>query len=80
MNIESEILFKGEAIGQLVAGPNDEMIIEYMPYRSLIHYEFVRALEETEDTGAKVQIEIDGSVFTAIEIVKPHFIRVTKVE
>jgi hypothetical protein len=78
MNIESEILFKGEAIGQLVAGPNDEMIIEYTPYRSLIHYEFVRALEGTEDTGAKAQIEIDGRIFTATEIVKPHFIRVSK--
>ena len=45
-----------------------------------VYYEFVRALEETEDTGAKVQIEIDGSVFTAIEIVKPHFMRVAKVK
>ena len=73
-----EILFKGEAIGQLLAGLNDEMVIEYMPYRSGVHYEFIRALEGTGDTGPKVQIDIDGNSFTALEIVKPHFLRVSK--
>ena len=80
MNTESEILFKGEAIGQFVAGPDDEMVIEYMPYRSAVHLEFVLALERSEDTESKVQIEIDGTLFTAIEIVKRYFIRVSKVE
>jgi hypothetical protein len=74
----SEIIFNGEAIGQFVAGPNDEMVIEYMPYRSGVHYEFIRALEDAEDTGAKVQIEIDGNSFTALKIVKPYFIRVSE--
>ena len=75
----SEILFKGEAIGQLLVGPNDEMVIEYMPYRSGVHYEFVRALERKEDTNNAVEIGIDGDRFTVIEIIRPHFMRVLKV-
>ena len=76
MKIQSEIVFKGEAIGQFVAGPNDEMMIEYLPYRSGLHFEFIRALEGSEDTKPEVQIDIDGNSFTAIEIVKSYFIRV----
>jgi hypothetical protein len=80
MNIECEILFKEEAIGQLLAGPDDEMVVEYISYRSGVHFEFIRALEGTEGAESKVQIDIDGNLFTALEIVKPHFIRVAKVE
>ena len=74
----SEILFNGEAIGQFVAGPDDEMVIEYIPYRSGVHLEFILALERSEDAESKVQIDVDGNSFIAVEFVKPHFIRVSK--
>ena len=54
MKIESEILFKGEAIGQFVVGPNDEIMIEYIPYRSGVHFEFIRALVRSADDEPKV--------------------------
>jgi hypothetical protein len=71
-----EITYDGHAIGQLISGPDHEMIIHYMPYRSLSHYVFCRLLE----TKQVVTITIGKETFTVLEIVKAHYLRVSRAD
>jgi hypothetical protein len=69
-----EIIYDGNAIGQFLSGPDKAMIIQYMPYRSLSHYEFGQALHNK----LRVTIAIGKETFTALEIVKPHHLLVSR--
>ena len=71
-----EITYDGHAIGQFISGPDHEMIIHYMPYRSLSHYVFCHLLEAKE----VVTITIGEEPFTVLEIVKAHYLRVSKAD
>ena len=43
-----ELIHDGHPIGQFISGPDHEMVIHYMPYRSLTHYVFCHLLENKE--------------------------------
>lgn len=76
MENKIEVVFQGHAIGQFLSGPDSEMVIQYMPYRSVWHYEFSLAVQNKE---TDVTVEIEEDSFKVLEMVKPHYIHVGKV-
>jgi hypothetical protein len=70
---DTEILHDGLPIGQYISGPDDEMIIHYMPYRSLSHYQFGQALQ----SKGSAKIAVGEKTFTVLEVVEPHCLRLS---